>query len=87
MGLGQQFPLRRAADDRLPAFGVVQPIGEVGVAAFQARPLQRRGEALDVVLDPSLHRLYAVAFRPRALVMLHGFRPSRVPMLSLFPCR
>ena len=54
VGLGQEFTEGRAADYGLPAPGVGQPPGQVGVAAGQAHPVEGAGQLRTVRRQPGL---------------------------------
>ena len=56
MGAGQQLARRLAAENEGPARRRVEPIGWVGLAAFELADGQWTVEAVDIVSHPSLKR-------------------------------
>ena len=69
VGLGQQHALWRTPDNRLPAVGVVEPVGQVRVTALEPRPPEGRSQGVDVLGDPGLDGALVVALGARALVV------------------
>ena len=59
VGGGQQLTERRAAQHERHPAGVVDPVGEVRVAAGQRRPPQRRHQVGQALGQPRRHRLGA----------------------------
>ena len=84
MGLGQQLAQRRASDHQFPSSGILEEIGQVGVATRQLRPRKRRchvGDGRQPALDSGhieadhfapTHPAHAIGRPSGPVVLLHG---------------